>query len=84
MELTGKAREHSDVTREHSDEAREHSDVAQHIHLDGTECGCTCCACCWAIEDAAYDLLERCLDLNPYTRITASQALEHAFFKNEF
>ena len=28
----------------------------------------------------AYDLLEKCLDLNPFTRITASQALQHPFF----
>eukprot|EP01132_Coremiostelium_polycephalum_P001175 gene1175-1487_t len=27
----------------------------------------------------AYDLLERCLDLNPFTRITASEALTHPF-----
>ena len=27
----------------------------------------------------AYDLLEKCLDLNPFTRITASQALQHPF-----
>ena len=29
----------------------------------------------------AYDLLEKCLDLNPFTRITASQALQHPFFR---
>ena len=29
----------------------------------------------------AYDLLEKCLDLNPLTRITASQALQHPFFR---
>ena len=60
----------------------EHSDTVRHIHVDGSECGNTCCACCWAIEDSAYDLLERCLDLNPHTRITAAEALEHPFFKN--
>ena len=27
----------------------------------------------------AYDLLEKCLDLNPFTRITASHALQHPF-----
>ena len=27
----------------------------------------------------AYGLLEKCLDLNPFTRITASQALQHPF-----
>lgn len=31
------------------------------------------------VGDAAYDLLDRCLDPNPYTRITAAQALEHPF-----
>ena len=30
---------------------------------------------------ATYDLLEKCLDLNPLTRITASQALQHPFFR---
>ena len=30
---------------------------------------------------SAYNLLEKCLDLNPFTRITASQALQHPFFK---
>ncbi|KAJ7334538.1 Cell division control protein 7 [Desmophyllum pertusum] len=67
-ELTGKAREHTDVVR--------------HIHVDGSECGCTCCTCCWSIGDTAYELLERCLDLNPHTRITAAEALEHPFFKD--
>ncbi|XP_065195512.1 uncharacterized protein LOC135826836 [Sycon ciliatum] len=35
------------------------------------------CWCC--VPDSAYDLLRRCLDLNPLTRITASQALSHPF-----
>lgn len=60
----------------------EHSDIVRHIHVDGSECGSTCSACCWAIEDSAYELLERCLDLNPHTRITAAEALEHPFFKD--
>jgi cell division control protein 7 len=30
---------------------------------------------------SAYHLLERLLDLNPETRITASEALEHPFVK---
>lgn len=60
----------------------EHSDNARCIHVDGSECRCTCCTCCWAIEDTAYELLERCLDLNPHTRITAAEALEHPFFKD--
>ena len=60
----------------------EHSDVVRYIHVDGSECGSTCCTCCWAIEDSAYELLERCLDLNPHTRITAAEALEHPFFKD--
>ena len=29
----------------------------------------------------AYDLLERCLDVNPFTRITSSQAIQHPFFR---
>ena len=31
------------------------------------------------IPDSAYDLLYRCLDLNPATRITADLALQHSF-----
>ena len=31
---------------------------------------------------SAYNLLEKCLDLNPFTRITASQALQHPFLSN--
>lgn len=84
LQTDGKTRELSEEIREHTDVSREHSDVGRCIHLDGSECGCTCCVCCWAIEDTAYDLLERLLDLNPHTRITAAQALEHAFFKDEF
>lgn len=60
----------------------EHLHTVRHIHVDGSECGSTCAACCWAIEDSAYELLERCLDLNPHTRITAAEALEHPFFKD--
>jgi len=32
--------------------------------------------------DEAYDLLKRCLDLNPLTRITANDALRHPFLKD--
>ena len=32
--------------------------------------------------DEAYDLLKRCLDLNPLTRITANDALGHPFLKD--
>ena len=31
------------------------------------------------VPDSAYDLLYRCLDLNPATRITAELALQHSF-----
>ncbi|EDO33825.1 predicted protein [Nematostella vectensis] len=51
------------------------------VHMDGS--ACMCCRCCWAVPDSAYDLLERCLDLNPSTRITASEALSHPFFQGE-
>ncbi|KAJ8406413.1 hypothetical protein AAFF_G00306440 [Aldrovandia affinis] len=33
------------------------------------------------VPDAAYDLLDKLLDLNPATRITASEALQHPLFK---
>lgn len=32
------------------------------------------------VPDEAYDLLDRLLDLNPATRITAAQALHHPLF----
>lgn len=35
---------------------------------------------CWnQVPDCAYDLLYKCLDLNPATRITAELALQHSF-----
>ncbi|XP_018532667.1 cell division cycle 7-related protein kinase isoform X2 [Lates calcarifer] len=34
------------------------------------------------VPDEAYDLLDRLLDLNPVTRITAAQALQHPLFKD--
>lgn len=34
------------------------------------------------VPDEAYDLLDKLLDLNPATRITAKEALQHPFFKD--
>ncbi|XP_059504068.1 cell division cycle 7-related protein kinase isoform X1 [Stegostoma tigrinum] len=34
------------------------------------------------VPDLAYDLLDKLLDLNPATRITAEKALKHPFFEN--
>lgn len=34
------------------------------------------------VPDAAYDLLDKLLDLNPASRITAEEALLHPFFKD--
>uniref|UniRef100_A0A3Q3EN04 non-specific serine/threonine protein kinase n=1 Tax=Labrus bergylta TaxID=56723 RepID=A0A3Q3EN04_9LABR len=34
------------------------------------------------VPDMAYDLLDQLLDLNPLTRITAAQALQHPLFKD--
>lgn len=34
------------------------------------------------VPDEAYDLLDRLLDLNPASRITAEEALLHPFFKD--
>jgi hypothetical protein len=49
-------------------------------HLDGSRCTCHCGSCPEFVPRSAYDLLERCLDLNPATRITANDALDHPFF----
>lgn len=35
-----------------------------------------------AVPDEAYDLLDKLLDLNPASRITAEAALLHPFFKD--
>ena len=51
-------------------------------HLDGNRCSCDCGSCPEYVPRSAYDLLERCLDLNPETRITANEALNHPFFQN--
>lgn len=38
---------------------------------------------CWGrVPDEAFDLLDRLLDLNPSTRITAAEALHHPLFKD--
>lgn len=34
------------------------------------------------VPDGAYDLLDRLLDLNPATRITAAEALQHPLFRD--
>jgi len=34
------------------------------------------------MSDSVFDLLGRCLDLNPNTRITAEETLQHPFFQN--
>ena len=40
---------------------------------------------CWVcLSDSAYDLLKCCLDLNPFTRITADQALSHPFLADAY
>ena len=51
-------------------------------HLDGSRCSCDCGSCSEYVPRSAYDLLEKCLDLNPETRITANEALNHPFFQN--
>jgi len=39
----------------------------------------------WTVSpESAYNLLGRLLDLNPLTRVTADQALEHQFFSEQF
>ena len=35
------------------------------------------------VPDSAYDLLDRLLDLNPATRISAEEALNHEFFTSD-
>ncbi|KAL1790245.1 cell division cycle 7-related protein kinase isoform X1 [Sigmodon hispidus] len=54
---------------------------------EGDGCGsprdCSTCLEGWdAVPDEAYDLLDKLLDLNPASRITAEAALLHPFFKD--
>ena len=51
-------------------------------HLDGSQCDCHCGSCSQYVPNSAYDFLEKCLDVNPTTRITASEALNHPFLAN--
>jgi len=37
----------------------------------------------YLMPDSAFHLLERCLDINPMTRITATEALKHPFLLND-
>jgi serine/threonine protein kinase len=37
----------------------------------------------YTVPDSAYDLLARCLELNPNNRITAAESLQHPFFTEE-
>ena len=53
-------------------------------HYDGEDCETgsvsTADSDSWnQVPDSAYDLLIKCLDLNPTTRITAELALQHSF-----
>ncbi|VTJ77043.1 Hypothetical predicted protein [Marmota monax] len=66
---------------------------AQHLgnslcKRDNNGCGSSCDECNTNLEgwdevpDEAYDLLDKLLDLNPASRITAEEALLHPFFKD--
>ena len=60
---------------------REETEGTSAMHLDGSNCPCTCATCCWTIPDVAYDLLRQCLHLDPQKRVSAAEALEHPFFE---
>lgn len=42
----------------------------------------TCFEASKAVPESAYDLLNKLLDPNPHTRITAAEALQHPFITN--
>ena len=43
-----------------------------------------CHSCSWnQVPDSAYDLLGHCLDLDPWSRLTAKQALQHPFLAQQ-
>ena len=52
-----------------------HGSSAGHVH---------CTIAVWGeVPQSAYDLLHRCLDLDPFTRITATEALKHPFMADK-
>lgn len=58
------------------------TDLSVRQHLDGARCTCICGSCSGYVPTSAYNLLEKCLDLNPSTRITAAEALRHPFLSD--
>uniref|UniRef100_UPI0037E714D3 cell division cycle 7-related protein kinase n=1 Tax=Semicossyphus pulcher TaxID=241346 RepID=UPI0037E714D3 len=64
---------------------QEHSTETARLHKQSSDTGCKVeeDERGWdRVPDEAYDLLDRLLDLNPATRITAAQALQHSLFKD--
>ena len=64
--------------------------ATQQCSKEGVHSGCHGVASChgtiavWGeVPQSAYDLLHRCLDLDPFTRITATEALKHPFMADK-
>ncbi|XP_028284364.1 cell division cycle 7-related protein kinase isoform X2 [Parambassis ranga] len=78
----GKVKQHKDAAGEgpaalsYLTKHHKHSGSKKDSKIDKDELG-------WnRVPDEAYDLLDKLLDLNPSTRITAAQALEHPLFRD--
>lgn len=83
----GTVNQHKDGAGETLPNHQEHSGTTNTTRLDKqsseTDCKVEEDERGWdRVPDDAYNLLDRLLDLNPATRITAAQALQHPLFKD--
>ncbi|KAM8839529.1 cell division cycle 7-related protein kinase [Synchiropus picturatus] len=74
--INGETSTHSPADRLQSSHHSERTNTSSSQYMKEENQGWT------QVPDEAYDLLDKMLDLNPSTRITAAQALQHPLFKD--